>query len=104
MSAMGGKRALATDIATDLADDYSHLDADLPQVRRCFRRDDADGRLPVLLRLQALWRRPAASRGPLLRVLFLRRRALPAYPGGAGERNTRLLFPILVSAMGRRRT
>ena len=57
--------------------------------------DDADGRLPVLLRLPRLWGAPAAQARRLLRVLFLRLGAVPADPRGAqGGPASRLLRGI----------
>ena len=104
MSAMGGKRTLATDIATDLADDYPRFDFDLSGLRRDLHRDDADGRLPVLLRLQALWSASTASRWRLLRVLFLRRRAVSTNSGSKSERHGGLLLSLVMFGMGGKRT
>ena len=56
------------------------------QLESCVRapghRDDADRRLPVLLRLSALRHPAQAQAGRLLRLLFLRNHAVPADPDG----------------------
>src|SRR5437879_7434203 len=54
--------------------------AHLSEVRPSSDRDDADRRLPVLLRLQGLRRTAQASLGRLLCFLFLRVRAVSANP------------------------
>ena len=56
-------------------------------------RDDAHGHLSVVLRLHALWRAVEAEAGRLLRLLFLRRRAMPARAGrGQGQRLLRIIL------------
>ena len=53
---------------------------------------DADGCLPVLLRVQELWNSAQAQAGRLLRVLFLRRRSLSANSGGPRKRGGKRLL------------
>jgi hypothetical protein len=54
------------------------IDADLPEVQLPGDGANADGCVPVLLRLQGLWGKAEAVAGRLLRVLFLRIGAVPA--------------------------
>ena len=54
----------------------------MPRVRVSGDRDDADGLLSVRVRLQTLRYSAEAEAGPLLRVLFLWLRPLPAGSGG----------------------
>jgi hypothetical protein len=56
------------------------IDAHLSEVQSSSYRDDADRRLPVLLRLQRLRRTDQASFGRLLCFLFLRFCAVSANP------------------------
>ena len=60
----------------------SHQHAHLPALRPFRGRDDADRRLPVVLRMQGLRHGAETPAGRLLRVLFLRNGALPADTGG----------------------
>lgn len=60
----------------------TRLDNHLPKLRPSFNRDNANRRLPVLLRMQRLRVAPQAESGRLLRFLLLWRRAVPADSGG----------------------
>src|SRR5262249_14695474 len=52
----------------------------LPALRQRRARDHAHERLPVFLRLQGVRRGPEAENGRLLRLLLLRRLAVPTRP------------------------
>lgn len=58
----------------------------LPTLRTRCGRDDADRRLPVLLRVHGMRRAAQAKTGRLLRVLFLWLGSLPAHSGSRGRR------------------
>jgi hypothetical protein len=60
----------------------TRIDDNLPGLRPSGDRDDADRRLPVLLCMQGMWGFSQAEGRGLLRLLLLRRRAVPADPGG----------------------
>jgi hypothetical protein len=62
------------------------IDPDLPKVQLPGDGANAYGCLPVLLRLQGLWRETEAAAGRLLRVLFLWIGAVPADPGARQRR------------------
>jgi hypothetical protein len=66
-------------------------------LERRLDRDDADQRLPIFLRLPSLRRGAEAAPGRLLRLLLLRRRALPAGPASPRDRRERPLLPWTVS-------
>jgi hypothetical protein len=57
------------------------IDTHLSALRPSGNRNDADRRLPVLLRLQKLWGTAEAQAGRLLRVLLLRLRAMSTDTG-----------------------
>jgi hypothetical protein len=67
------------------------IDAHLSALRPSGNRDDADRRLPVLLRLQKLWGTAEAQAGRLLCVLLLRFRAMST---GTGWQGLLLAFAI----------
>jgi hypothetical protein len=70
----------------------------LSRMRDCAERNHADRRLPLLLRMQRLWRKAAAQTGPLLRVLLLRVSALSANSSRAGGRESRRSLRLLGSS------
>jgi len=61
--------------------DATGIDPDLPKVQLQGDGANADGCVPILLRLQGLWRETEAAVGRLLRVLFLWIGAVPTRPG-----------------------
>lgn len=60
----------------------TRLDNHLPVLRPSIDRDDANGCVPVLLRMHGLRHSSQAEGRGLLRLLLLRRRAVPADSGG----------------------
>ena len=74
-------------------------------MRRRLDRDDANRRLPVLLRLPTLWVGAEGTQGRLLRFLLLRRCSLPTHSRGPSQRQLGgLLLGTLMSAKGGKRT
>jgi len=60
------------------------IDHNLPLMRAPLHGDDANQRLPVHLRLQAMWPAVEAKGRPLLRLLLLWRCGVSAHPRGTG--------------------
>lgn len=71
----------------------------MPIVRHRQNRDDADGCLPLFLRVQGVPDAAPAESWRLLRILFLRVRAVPADSGGWGFWSAVLLTGVAVPSL-----